>query len=263
MHSVRSQISTYVYIYALKSGMQFSTCLFYHSTNFTLFLLIPLLGWHLCLKIHSIVTNQNQKMSSPKLTASVMNGLLVLPLTAHKGQLSLDHLQICLLFPLVWFLSTLWLNFWVSNKNNCIMLIPAPVFYNEFQSTEVPQCNRCHRDRRNKYSFLLRPFRDCWLKAHCWPSTSMTHLFCCVLFLSYEQYGAHKREELHKIQGETWESTTSAYDSYRDHIGKSKKSNSRGKTKWSWRLTQAHLATYQNYRFFQQSSSPPKKLVRK
>lgn len=100
-----------------------------------------LLGWHLCLlKSHVIVKNQNQKISSTKGTASVMNELLsALPKPTHKGQLSFEHLQICLLFPLAWFLCTLWLNFWVSNKNNCIMLIPAPVLCSEFQSTEVPQ----------------------------------------------------------------------------------------------------------------------------
>lgn len=126
-----SLISMYVYICTLKSGMQFTTCLFYHSTTFAFFSLILVLGWHFCLlKSHSIVTNQNQKISSPKWTAwtaSVMNELLsVLPLIrVHKGQLSFEHLQICLLLPLVWFLSTLWLNFWVNNTNNCLMLIPA------------------------------------------------------------------------------------------------------------------------------------------
>lgn len=87
MHSMRSLIFTFVYIWALKSGMQFSTYLFYHSTTFVFFSLIPPLEWHLCLlKSHSIVTNHNQKRSSPKWTASVMNERLsVLPLTVHRA----------------------------------------------------------------------------------------------------------------------------------------------------------------------------------
>lgn len=44
-----------------------------------------------------------------------------------------------------------------------------------------------------------------------------------------KQNGAHERKELHKIQCETQESTTSAYDSYKDHIGKTKKGTLEGK----------------------------------
>ena len=63
-----------------------------------------------------------------------------------------------------------------------------------------------------------------------------------------KQHGAHEGKELHKIQCETRESTTSASDSYKDQIGKNKKTTLEGK--WNEaEVWQAHLATHKNYRF--------------